>query len=78
MAGSDWGNFLVFQWVGLQAFTAEGPGSISGPGTKTLQTLNFSFNVTFWRGRTWLSNSKPIAREPVVALCRALTHVSMS
>ena len=29
------GNFLAVQWLGIQAFTAEGPGSISGPGTKS-------------------------------------------
>ena len=32
------GSSLAVQWLGLLAFTAMGPGSISGWGTKTLQT----------------------------------------
>ena len=28
---------LVVQWLGLYAFAAEGPGSISGPGPRILQ-----------------------------------------
>ena len=31
------GNFLVVQWLGLQAFTTERPGSIRGWGTKIPQ-----------------------------------------
>ena len=31
------GNFLVVQWLGLGAFTAKGPGSIRGEGTKIPQ-----------------------------------------
>ena len=31
------GNFLAVQWLGLYAFTAEGPGSIPGWGTKIPQ-----------------------------------------
>ena len=31
------GNSLAVQWLGLGAFTAEGPGSIPGQGTKILQ-----------------------------------------
>ena len=31
------GNFLAVQWLGLGAFTARGPGSIPGRGTKILQ-----------------------------------------
>ena len=33
------GNSLAVQWLGLHAFTAEGPGSISGGGTKILQAV---------------------------------------
>ena len=33
----DPGTALVVQWLGLCACTAEGAGSISGQGTKTLQ-----------------------------------------
>ena len=32
------GNSLVVQWLGLCAFTAKGLGSISGWGTKILQS----------------------------------------
>ena len=31
------GNSLVVQWLGLIAFTAEGPGSFPGRGTKIPQ-----------------------------------------
>ena len=31
------GNLLAVQWLGLHAFTAKGPGSILGQGTKILQ-----------------------------------------
>ena len=31
------GNSLAVQWVGLPAFTAEGPGSIPGGGNKIPQ-----------------------------------------
>ena len=31
------GNSLAVQWLGLRAFTAEGPGSIPGRGTKIPQ-----------------------------------------
>ena len=31
------GNSLTVQWLGLQALTAEGPGSIPGWGTKIPQ-----------------------------------------
>ena len=31
------GNSLVVQWLGLRAFTAEGPDSIPGQKTKTLR-----------------------------------------
>ena len=31
------GNFLVVQWLGLCAFTAEGPAAIPGQGTRILQ-----------------------------------------
>ena len=30
----EFGNPLVVPWLGLSAFTAEGPGSIPGGGTK--------------------------------------------
>ena len=33
------GNSLVVQWLGLCAFTAEGPGSIPGQGTKIPQIV---------------------------------------
>ena len=33
------GNSLVVQWLALCAFTAEGPGSIPGQGTKILQAM---------------------------------------
>ena len=36
------GNSLVVQWLGLCAFTAEGPGSIPGQGTKILQVAQRS------------------------------------
>ena len=36
----DLGNSLVFQWLGLHAFTAEGPGSIPGQGTKIPQAVS--------------------------------------
>ena len=32
-----YGNVLVLQWLALQAFTAEGPGSMPSWGTKILQ-----------------------------------------
>ena len=32
-------NFLVVQWLGLQAFTAEGPSSIPSQGTKIPQIV---------------------------------------
>ena len=35
---SYFGNSLVVQWLGLHAFTAMGPGSVPGWGTKILQT----------------------------------------
>ena len=35
----NFGNSLVVQWLGLHAFTAKGPSSISGQGTKILQTV---------------------------------------
>ena len=34
---SGYWNSLVVQWLGLQAFTSEGPGSVTGRGTKILQ-----------------------------------------
>ena len=33
------GNTLAVQWLGLQAFTAKGPGSIPGRGTKIPQAV---------------------------------------
>ena len=33
----DRGNSLMVQWLGLHAFTAKGPGSIPGQGTKIPQ-----------------------------------------
>ena len=33
------GNSLAVQWLGLHAFTAKGPGSIPGWGTKIPQAL---------------------------------------
>ena len=36
------GNSLVVQWLGLRAFTAEGPGSIPDRGTKILQATQCS------------------------------------
>ena len=35
------GNSLVVQWLGLWAFTAEGPGSIPGWGTKILKAVKY-------------------------------------
>ena len=35
------GNSLVVQWFGLWAFTAEGPGSIPGRGTKILKAMQY-------------------------------------
>ena len=40
------GNYLVVQWLGYHALTAEGSGSISGRGTKIPQGE--------WRGQTSL------------------------
>ena len=37
------GNSLAVQWLGPCAFTAEGPGSIPGQGTKIMQAS--------WRGQ---------------------------
>ena len=36
------GNSLAVQWLGLGAFTAGGPGSIPGQGTKISQALHQS------------------------------------
>ena len=36
------GNFLVVQWLGLQAFTAKGTHSISSQGIKIPQTSAWS------------------------------------
>ena len=36
------GNSLAVQWLGLSAFTAEGPGSIPGQGTSILQAARHS------------------------------------
>ena len=36
------GNSLAVQWLGLRAFTAEGPSSIPGRGTKILQVARRS------------------------------------
>ena len=33
------GNSLVVQWLGLCVFTAKGPGSIPGQGTKIPQAM---------------------------------------
>ena len=33
------GNSLAVQWLGLCTFTAEGLGSIPGPGTRILQAV---------------------------------------
>ena len=35
-------NALAVPWLGLEAFTAEGPGSIPGRGTKIPQTTQYS------------------------------------
>ena len=37
-----WGNSLVVQWLGLGAFTAMGPGSTPGQGTKVPQAARRS------------------------------------
>ena len=37
-----WGNSLAVQWLGVHAFTAEGPGSIPGLGTKILRATQCS------------------------------------
>ena len=42
-AGLEWGgDFPAVQWLGLGAFTAEGPGSIPGWGTKIPQVAQRS------------------------------------
>ena len=51
------GNSLAVQWLGLRAFTAEGPGSIPGRGTKIPQALRGSqkkkkIYVDFWVHRS--------------------------
>ena len=46
----NFGNSLVVQWLGLHAFTAKGPGSISGQGTKIPQASR--------RGQNQKNNTK--------------------
>ena len=41
------GNSLVAKWLGLHTFTAEGPGSIPGQGTKILKAAQHS--QIFWK-----------------------------
>ena len=36
---SVYGNSLTVQWLGLGTFTAEGPSSIPGQGTKNLRAM---------------------------------------
>ena len=50
------GNSLVVQWLGLSAFTAVGPGSIPGQGTRI--SLNVLLNI-LWFYET-LSKLSPI------------------
>ena len=50
------GNSLVVQWLGLSAFTAVGPGSIPGKGTRI--SLNVLLNI-LWFYET-LSKLSPI------------------
>ena len=40
------GNSLVVQWLGLGAFTVEGPGSISVWGTKILQVMQHDQEIS--------------------------------
>ena len=44
------GNSLAVQWLGLGTFTAEGPGSIPGWGTKILQAK--------WHGQKTKTNKQ--------------------
>ena len=39
------GNSLAVQWLGLCAFTAEGPGSFPDRGTKILQAMQLGGGV---------------------------------
>ena len=48
-------NFLTVQWLGLNPFTAEGPGSIPHRGIKILQT-------------TWCSQKRTISFPPLCPL----------
>ena len=45
LRGKFIGNSLAVQWLGLCAFTAEGPGSISGQGTKIPQAMQHSQKI---------------------------------
>ena len=49
------GNSLAVQWLGCCAFTAEGPGSTPGQGTKTLQAL--------WQNKNKNKNKQTKKRE---------------
>ena len=42
LQSQHYGNSLMVQWLGLCAFTAQGPGSVSGRGTKILQVVQHS------------------------------------
>ena len=45
------GNYLAIQWLGLCAFTAKGPSSIYGHGTKISQTVQCSQKSAQAKGR---------------------------
>ena len=47
------GNSLVVWWLGLCSFTAKGPGSVPGWGTKILQAL--------WRGQKYKQKTKALS-----------------
>ena len=38
---------MMFQWLGLGAFSAEGPGSVLGQGTKMLQAVQHVQKINY-------------------------------
>ena len=58
------GNSLAVQWLGLCAFTAEGPGSTPGQGTKIPQAVGCS------------QTNKQINKKPKMTECHCLQALS--
>ena len=55
------GNSLAVLWLGLHAFTAKGPGSSPGWGTKILQAAWCS-----WKKKVKKKIAKPMKRDPIL------------